>query len=972
MNRLIPSTLVLSALALAACSQEPVSTDVPAEVAAAPALPAGITLIETSDGGDSGISIPYSKYQLANGLTVVLHEDHSDPLVHVDVTYHVGSNREEPGRSGFAHFFEHMMFQGSENVADEEHFKIISNAGGTLNGTTNSDRTNYFETVPANQLETVIWLEADRMGVFLDAVTQEKFEVQRETVKNERGERVDNRPYGRALETLNKSLYPEDHPYHWPVIGWLEDLNRADLTDLKRFFLRWYGPNNAVLTIGGDIDPMATLAMVNKYFGPIPRGPEVENLPKQPASLEETRYVTLEDNIYLPALAMMMPTVHAYHEDEAALDAAAEILGQGQASLLYQRLVQTGRAVQANVNHSCRELACEMWFIVIQNPASGETLTEMEAAVRETIAEFAERGVMEDDLVKFKAGYESGRVFGLQSVAGKVTTLAAFEIYTGSPGGINAEIDSYLGVQLEDVQRVFDEYISGKPSVVLSIVPNGRPELAAAEQTFDAGPRNLPESFGDEGMELTLRPVQDEFDRSVRPTPGQNPTVELPPISDFTLANGVRVLAVPNTETPTITVRVVFEAGMRDEPRGKAGLTAMTTALMGEATQSKSAAEFAEALERIGASISVNPGTYTTSVTLSTLAKNLQPAMDLLLERITQPAFNEEDFARLKQQTLEGLMQERKTPAWLANRAIDAVLEGPSSPLSYPLSGLPSTVESITLEDVKGFYGAHMPTHMTGITISSSLPQEDIVAALEGLAALEVSEPVRPAMAMMRPEIKGRTVYLVNKEGAAQSSLRSGQHSIAYDATGDFYRAGLANFVLGGNFNSRVNLNLREDKGYTYGAFTGFSGGPEYGSFRFSSEVNKDATAASIVELLSELERYDAEGMDTEDFEFMRNAIGQRDARQYETPGSKLGLLNNILRYDLPLNYRTLQKNLLAESDREALNQLAGELIDPDNMAIVVVGDEATIREELEALGMPVVSLDEDGQVVPAAEPSAP
>ena len=292
--------------------------------------------------------------------------------------------------------------------------------------------------------------------------------------------------------------------------------------------------------------------------------------------------------------------------------------------------------------------------------------------------------------------------------------------------------------------------------------------------------------------------------------------------------------------------------------------------------------------------------------------------------------------------------------------------------MSYPLSGLPSTVESITLEDVKGFYGAHMPTHMTGITISSSLPQEDIVAALEGLAALEVSEPVRPAMAMMRPEIKGRTVYLVNKEGAAQSSLRSGQHSIAYDATGDFYRAGLANFVLGGNFNSRINLNLREDKGYTYGAFTGFSGGPEYGSFRFSSEVNKDATAASIVELLSELERYDAEGMDTEDFEFMRNAIGQRDARQYETPGSKLGLLNNILRYDLPLNYRTLQKNLLAESDREALNQLAGELIDPDNMAIVVVGDEATIREELEALGMPVVSLDEDGQVVPAAEPSAP
>ena len=221
-----------------------------------PELPDGVTLVERFEGDDSGVSIPYAKYRLANGLTVVLHEDHSDPLVHVDVTYHVGSNREEPGRSGFAHFFEHMMFQGSENVADEEHFKIVSNAGGTLNGSTNTDRTNYFQTVPANQLETVLWLEADRMGFLLDAVTQEKFEVQRDTVKNERAQRVDNRPYGRALETLNKTLYPEGHPYSWPVIGWIEDLNRADLNDLKRFFLRWYGPNNAALSIGGDIDPM--------------------------------------------------------------------------------------------------------------------------------------------------------------------------------------------------------------------------------------------------------------------------------------------------------------------------------------------------------------------------------------------------------------------------------------------------------------------------------------------------------------------------------------------------------------------------------------------------------------------------------------------------------------------------------------------------------------------------------------------
>jgi zinc protease len=506
---------LLLALALAGCnsSDQPAPSNEAEESAGqassgGPELPEGVTLVERFEGDDSGISIPYEKYRLNNGLTVVLHEDHSDPLVHVDVTYHVGSNREEPGRSGFAHFFEHMMFQGSENVADEEHFKIVSNAGGTLNGTTNSDRTNYFQTVPANQLETVLWLEADRMGFLLDAVTQEKFEVQRETVKNERGQRVDNQPYGRALETLNKTMYPEGHPYSWPVIGWIEDLNRADLNDLKRFFLRWYGPNNAALSIGGDIDPIETLEQVVKYFGPIPAGPEVEDLPEQPAELDADRYVTLEDNIHLPALAVMMPTVYANHPDEPALDAAAKILGQGQASLLYQRLVQTGRAVQANVVHSCKELACEIWFIVIQNPQSGESLAEMEAAVRETLDEFAERPVSEDDLQKFKARYEAGRVFALQSVAGKVSTLASYETFTGSPAGIAEEIERYRNVETEDVERVFAEYIQDQPAVLLSIVPNGRPEMAAAEPDFDAGEREIPESYGDEGKELALREAQ--------------------------------------------------------------------------------------------------------------------------------------------------------------------------------------------------------------------------------------------------------------------------------------------------------------------------------------------------------------------------------------------------------------------------------------------------------------------------------
>jgi zinc protease len=957
-NKTIFSFLLV--LFLSAC--EPPQPQTPA-----PDLPDGVNLVEAYDGAGEDFAIPFAKYRLDNGLTVILHEDHSDPLVHVDVTYHVGSAREEPGRSGFAHFFEHMMFEGSANVPRGEFSRMISDAGGSLNGTTNSDRTNYYQTLPINQLETALWLEADRMGLLLDAVTQEQFEVQRAAVKNERGQRIDNQPYGRASETMMQNLYPPDHPYSWPVIGWLEDLDAAGLDDLQRFFLRWYGPNNATLTIGGNIDPAQTLAWVARYFGPIPAGPAVEDLPPQPGRLEADRYVTLEDNIHLPAIAMLFPTVHYRHPDEAPLDAAAKILGQGRASLLYQRLVQSGRAVSAYVSHACRELACEMAFIVVQNPASGETLAEMEAAVRETLHEFAGRGVNDDDLQKFIAGFESGQIFGMQSVAGKVSNLAFAETFTGNPQTATAEIDRYLEVEKEDVLRTFREYVEDQPAVILSIVPQGRPELAARPQNFDyttlpatrtaVGPTVSP-SLPEPPPEL--RHWEDDFDRSVKPEPGSNPLVGLPPVGDGRLANGVRLLTVHNDETPTVTVSAVFAMGQRDEPAGKAGLASLTAAMMSETTQRRSAAEFSEALERIGASLGVSAGSYETSVTLNVLSKHLEAGMELLLERLLEPAFLEEDFDRLKSQRMESLLQARKSGPALAGRAIDAVLAGPEHPLSYPGGGLPSTVEGISLDDVKAFYAARIPGHLQGVLASSSLPQEQLAPQLDGLAALPVTAARREPIGDL-PRIAGRTLYLVHKDGAAQSTLRVAHPSLRYDALGDFYLAGLMNFNLGGTFDSRINLNLREDKGYTYGIRSGFSGGPELGSFRVSSEVNKETTAAAIGELLWELENYAAAGMTEAEYVYLQNAIGQRDALRYETPGAKLGLLSEILRYDLPLDYRRQQQALLRETPRETLNALAARLIDVDNLAIVVVGDVPVIRPQLEELGLPIKLLDVDG-----------
>ena len=419
----------------------------------------GFTLIEQVPLVPGKTRIPYQKYRLKNGLIVILHQDHSDPLVHVDITYHVGSAREEPGKSGFAHFFEHMMFQGSEHVADEQHFKIVTEAGGTMNGTTNSDRTNYFQTVPANQLEKILWLEADRMGFLLNAVTREKFEVQRETVKNERGQRIDNRPYGRLNETVARALYPVNHPYSWPVIGYMEDLNRVSVNDLKAFFRRWYGPNNATLTIGGDINVQQTLALVSKYFSTIPSGPKVNMPEKAHFTLKQDRYISMEDNVHLPLLYMSYPTVFVRHEDEAPLDLLSSILGGGKTSLLYKNLVKNQLAVQASVNHPCSELACTFNLLALPHPASGKSLTDIERIIRNSLLEFEARGVEDDDLLKAKAQMESGFIFGLQSVAGKVSQLAANQTFTGDPNYITRDIARYDTVTKADVERVYQRYI---------------------------------------------------------------------------------------------------------------------------------------------------------------------------------------------------------------------------------------------------------------------------------------------------------------------------------------------------------------------------------------------------------------------------------------------------------------------------------------------------------------------------------
>ncbi len=913
-----------------------------------PALLAALFSL-TSTAMAQEIDIPFEKHVLENGLEVVIHEDHSDPVVAVYVYYHVGSAREERGRSGFAHLFEHMMFQGSQNVGDEQHFKLVQEAGGTLNGTTNLDRTNYFETLPSNQLELALWLEADRMGFLLPSVTQAKLDNQREVVKNERRQTYEDRPYGREYGALAETLYPPDHPYSWITIGSHEDLSAASLEDVHAFFRRWYGPNNATLAIGGDVDPAKTLALVRKYFGSIPRGPDVAKPAPRPAVLEGDVRVAIEDNVELPQVTFAWHSVPSFSEEEPALEMLSRILSANKASVL-NRALTIDRELASSV--SCSQNGAELagTFEITLRAKPGVTLDELENECRELLSKLLENGVDAEQLQRAKNRFEADAVRALETTSARTSRLAHYNTFLGTPDYAAENLRVHLAVTPADVRRVLERYLVARPAAIVSTVPKGKLELAASGRTRSAL-----------AAEAALA-------RTQIPEPGPQPAFRSPRVWHGELANGVEVTGTRYKELPIVQLDLFVPAGQIHEDLSQLGIASLTAAMLNEGTQTLSTTELVEELDAIGAQLSIRSTEDEIAFSLNTLQKHLPRAVSLLEDVILNPRFAEEDFQRIVNQRLVAIQTRGDSIGQTAGRVFDRLIFG-DTVRGMPSQGTQETIAKLTRDDVAAHWQRHGIPAGARLTVVGDLDAAGVEDLLSSLVAGWKAPESGILPAAFRSEMEGLksvpNVYLVDKLNASQSQIRIGHLGVAATDE-DWFPLYVLNYILGGSFSSRVNLNLREDKGYTYGARTGFTGGLLPGTFVASGGVRGDVTKESVVEFMKELGRI-LDGVDDAELEFTRQALEQAMGRGYESTRALAGFLNEISKYGYPDDFLAQRVTMLHELTPDKLRALARKHLSPNQMVILVVGDKSSVREGLTQLGYgDVAELDLDGNPLPS------
>ena len=921
-----------------------------------------ILLVSCNERQETPFKIDYEKYELDNGLTVILHEDKSDPIVSVAIQYHVGSNREIPGRTGFAHLFEHMLFQESQNVGQDQFFKKIQNAGGTLNGGTNKDGTVYYEVVPKNALETVLWLESDRMGWLLSTVTQAAFENQQEVVQNEKRQRVDNRPYGHSNYVMIKNMYPDDHPYNWTTIGELEDLQNATLKDVRDFYEEWYGPNNATMVIAGDIKKREVKQLVEKYFGEIKPGPDNGDPEPMPIQLSETKKVYHEDNFARsPRLSMNFPTVDQGHFDAAALELLGQLLGEGKKAPLYKVIVEQKKLAPSLFSYSnTQEIAGTFNVTVTGFPTTN--LTDVENAVHEAFNLFESDGFTSEDLERLKAKYETGFYNSISSVLGKGFQLARYNEYYGSPDAISEELQKVLDVNISDVKRVYEKYIKDQNYVMTNFVPKGKLDLVAEGSVLfpiqeEKIVENIDKVAGEGGMDIAQIPSS--FDRSVEPQTGSQPRLNLPKIWKHEYDKGVSIYGAKHDELPLVSFGITIEGGMLLDSPNKIGVANLITDMMMEGTANKTPIELEEAIDALGSSINMYTGKQSINVEVNTLKRNFEPTLALVEEILFEPRWDSTEFDRIKRETVESIKRRSAVPSSIASNVYNKLNYG-NHILANSTTGTVSSVESIDLDDLKNFVSSNFSADLSTISIVGDISRSEAINAFKGLVGRwDVKQVSYPDYKMPEPN-SNATAYFVDVPNAKQSEIRIGYLSLRRTHP-DFYANTVVNMKLGGNFSGNVNMVLREEKGFTYGARTRFSGSKFPGTFTASSGVRSNTTEESVNIFKDIMTNY-RDPIEQDDLEFTKNVTLKSNARRFETLGALRGMISNIATYDLPFDYIKDQEDIVRNMTVESHNELVKKYIRPNEMIYLVVGDAATQLDGMKSLGFgdPIL-LDTDG-----------
>ena len=914
----------------------------------------------------AGQLAPVQQFTLANGLRVVFHVDRSDPVTAVVLAPHVGSSRETPGRTGFAHLFEHLFFLESENLGKGGLDKLSARVGGSgADGSTDRDITDYLQTVPNDALEKMIWAEADKLGFFINTVTDPVLAKEKQVVKNEKRELYDNQPYGHASFVVAGQLYPRDHPYSWPLIGSMADLDAATLSDVKAFYRRWSTPGNVTLVIAGDFDPGQARRWVEKYCAESPMGAAAPKPQPRRAALSANRNVYYPDAFAeLPQLTLAWPTVPRHHKDAWALTVLFDLLTAGKDAPLSKVLVDEQRLTAEVTTQTSDGVLAGEHDLTIQ-AFKDVDLDRVRAGITQGFARFEKEGIAPDDLARVKIWREAEFYRNFESVLGKARNLARYDVYAGTPDFADRDLAMLRAVTAADVQRVYRAYIKGRPHVAASFVPKDQPQLAMqgaalARVVEEKIVQGAEKPVDPDAGQASYKRTASSFNRTVEPPYGPAPQVTTPAIWEARLPNGLRLMGIQDRELPLATFELSIDGGrLFDDPR-KPGAANLLAQMLTKGTVRRTRAQFEEALQALGAEVTVTAADERFLVSGRTLARNFPATLDLLEEMILEPRWDEGELRLAKAAVVASIQSRRVEAPALAERVMAHVTYGPNHPLGVNSLGAESSVQAFTMAELKALHAKAIAPNLARFRVVGAVDRNATVLALRDLGRRwKAGAAKAPAPPAPDPPAASRVVFY-DLPDAKQSMLQFGYPALRRNDP-DYYPAWVTNYVLGGGgFASRLIQQVREEKGYTYGVRSAFRGGAYDGAFQVTSPVRANVTLEAST-LIRDIVRDYGKTFTAQDLEVTRSFISKSNARAFETPAAKLKILANIGDYGLARDYQKAEARVVSGMTVEKVQAIAAKHLHADAMTYVIVGDAKTQAGRVAGLGYgaPVMIADE-------------